>query len=221
VRRVAILAILAFIFLTVAGITVAQERASNHAEKGDRKGGSTQEDTSKKSSTKNNEQKEPVEKSEAPAIKKSTKDSAKGLAQKNETTAQPRAQNSDNNPEAKKRKAAESKTAEGKSSGNGKVKGANKAADAGGRPDSVGKSASKPAGVDKTEDAGKAKGKGWGKGKGKGEGEDEGGSDEEKVVVCHVPPGNPAKAHEITVGAPAVQAHLRHGDSEGPCGGQP
>ncbi|MBF5046210.1 hypothetical protein FGE12_27585 [Aggregicoccus sp. 17bor-14] len=38
-----------------------------------------------------------------------------------------------------------------------------------------------------------------------------------KVVVCHIPPGNPANAHTIVVGAPAVAAHLRHGDSLGEC----
>jgi hypothetical protein len=31
-----------------------------------------------------------------------------------------------------------------------------------------------------------------------------------KVTLCH-------KGHAITVGAPAVKAHLRHGDSLGPC----
>lgn len=40
-----------------------------------------------------------------------------------------------------------------------------------------------------------------------------------KVTLCHVPPGNPANAHTITVGAPAVKAHLAHGDVLGPCGG--
>ena len=34
----------------------------------------------------------------------------------------------------------------------------------------------------------------------------------DKVAVCHIPPGNPANAHTIVVGAPAVAAHLRHGD---------
>jgi hypothetical protein len=39
------------------------------------------------------------------------------------------------------------------------------------------------------------------------------------VTICHVPPGNPANAHSITVGAPAVPAHLAHGDPLplGPC----
>lgn len=37
-------------------------------------------------------------------------------------------------------------------------------------------------------------------------------------TICHYPPGNPANAHTITVGLPAVQTHIdRHGDSEGPC----
>ena len=38
-----------------------------------------------------------------------------------------------------------------------------------------------------------------------------------KVVVCHTPPGNPDNQHTITVGSPAVQAHLKHGDTLGPC----
>ena len=41
---------------------------------------------------------------------------------------------------------------------------------------------------------------------------------EEKVVICHIPPGNPNNAHTITVGASAVAAHLAHGDTLGPCG---
>jgi len=39
-----------------------------------------------------------------------------------------------------------------------------------------------------------------------------------KVTICHFPPGNPANAHTINVGAPAVPAHLAHGDHLGPCG---
>jgi hypothetical protein len=38
-------------------------------------------------------------------------------------------------------------------------------------------------------------------------------------TLCHLPPGNPANAHTITVGAPAVRAHLAHGDTIGACGG--
>jgi len=40
-----------------------------------------------------------------------------------------------------------------------------------------------------------------------------------KVTICHIPPGNPANAHTIDVGAPAVSAHLAHGDYCGPCRG--
>lgn len=40
------------------------------------------------------------------------------------------------------------------------------------------------------------------------------------VAVCHVPRGNPDNAHTIAIGGPAVQAHLRHGDSLGSCGGE-
>ena len=39
----------------------------------------------------------------------------------------------------------------------------------------------------------------------------------EKVTLCHVPPGDPANAHTITVSASAVPAHLAHGDTLGPC----
>ena len=38
-------------------------------------------------------------------------------------------------------------------------------------------------------------------------------------TICHIPPGNPGNAHTITVGAGAVAAHLRHGDTVGECPG--
>ena len=38
-----------------------------------------------------------------------------------------------------------------------------------------------------------------------------------KVCLCHIPPGNPGNAHTICVGAPAVKAHLGHGDTLGEC----
>ena len=39
-----------------------------------------------------------------------------------------------------------------------------------------------------------------------------------KTTICHIPPGNPANAHTICVGNPAVAAHLRnHGDYLGVC----
>ena len=41
--------------------------------------------------------------------------------------------------------------------------------------------------------------------------------DDEKVTLCHIPPGNPGNAKTITVGASAVAAHLAHGDTLGPC----
>ena len=49
---------------------------------------------------------------------------------------------------------------------------------------------------------------------------DDGGSPDSghKVTICHIPPGNPGNAHTISVGAPAVPAHLAHGDHLGPCG---
>ena len=38
-----------------------------------------------------------------------------------------------------------------------------------------------------------------------------------KVTVCHVPPGNPENAHNITISVNALPAHLAHGDTVGPC----
>jgi hypothetical protein len=39
-----------------------------------------------------------------------------------------------------------------------------------------------------------------------------------KILVCHVPPGNPSNAHEVCIAYPAVNAHLNHGDYLGACG---
>jgi hypothetical protein len=42
--------------------------------------------------------------------------------------------------------------------------------------------------------------------------------DTKKTTICHIPPGNPANAHTLCIGNPAVAAHLRnHGDSLGAC----
>jgi hypothetical protein len=38
-----------------------------------------------------------------------------------------------------------------------------------------------------------------------------------KVTICHVPRGNPANAHTISVCEAAVSAHLHHGDVLGTC----
>jgi len=39
----------------------------------------------------------------------------------------------------------------------------------------------------------------------------------DKVLVCHIPPGNPENAHTICIAPAAVPAHLAHGDYLGPC----
>ncbi len=39
----------------------------------------------------------------------------------------------------------------------------------------------------------------------------------QKVQVCHIPPGNPSNFHTITISQSALQAHLGHGDFAGPC----
>src|SRR5689334_9913033 len=43
-----------------------------------------------------------------------------------------------------------------------------------------------------------------------------------KVLICHIPPGNPANAHDICVGHQAVGPHqAHHGDSLGACAPTP
>jgi hypothetical protein len=39
-----------------------------------------------------------------------------------------------------------------------------------------------------------------------------------KTTICHVPPGNPANAHTLCIGNPAVSPHMHHHDDYlGPC----
>ena len=38
-----------------------------------------------------------------------------------------------------------------------------------------------------------------------------------KIIICHIPPGNPENRHTIEVSASAVKAHLAHGDFLGSC----
>lgn len=40
-----------------------------------------------------------------------------------------------------------------------------------------------------------------------------------KEVICHVPPGNPANQHSVTVSDTQIDKHLDHGDILGPCTG--
>ena len=42
---------------------------------------------------------------------------------------------------------------------------------------------------------------------------------DEKATICHMPPGNPDNAHNISVSASAIPAHLGHGDVLGACPG--
>jgi hypothetical protein len=41
----------------------------------------------------------------------------------------------------------------------------------------------------------------------------------DKVELCHCSRGSSTQCHTLTVGAPAVRAHLAHGDTIGPCAG--
>jgi hypothetical protein len=58
-----------------------------------------------------------------------------------------------------------------------------------------------------------------GNGNGNGIGGNGNGNGTPKVLICHVPPGNPDNAHTIQVGEPALSAHLAHGDVLGSCDG--
>ena len=40
---------------------------------------------------------------------------------------------------------------------------------------------------------------------------------EEKITICHAPPGKPDKKQTITIGISAWPAHEAHGDKKGPC----
>lgn len=43
-----------------------------------------------------------------------------------------------------------------------------------------------------------------------------------KVLICHIPPGNPDNAHTICVSSHAVEVHQEHhGDLVGACGEEP
>jgi len=39
----------------------------------------------------------------------------------------------------------------------------------------------------------------------------------DKVTICHFPPGNPSNYQTITISAAALPAHLAHGDFPGSC----
>ena len=46
---------------------------------------------------------------------------------------------------------------------------------------------------------------------------DTGGGTEDKITICHIPPGNPDKPHSISISPSAWPAHEAHGDHEGSC----
>lgn len=37
-------------------------------------------------------------------------------------------------------------------------------------------------------------------------------SGDDKITICHMPPGNPDNCHQITISTNALQPHLDHGD---------
>ncbi len=51
-----------------------------------------------------------------------------------------------------------------------------------------------------------------------GENDGEGEDDSKKLVICHIPPGNPDNSRTISISESAWPAHEAHGDSMGACG---
>lgn len=49
------------------------------------------------------------------------------------------------------------------------------------------------------------------------EGEDAKADGEQKITICHIPPGNPDARHTKEIGEPAWEAHEGHGDHKGVC----
>jgi len=43
------------------------------------------------------------------------------------------------------------------------------------------------------------------------------GAHDNKITLCHFPPGNPENFQTLSVGPPAVRSHLDHGDVLGDC----
>jgi hypothetical protein len=41
--------------------------------------------------------------------------------------------------------------------------------------------------------------------------------DKDKVVICHIPPGDPSNFHLITISKSAVKVHMDHGNLQGSC----
>ena len=39
----------------------------------------------------------------------------------------------------------------------------------------------------------------------------------DKMTICHRPPGNPSNAQTLEISGNAWQAHQQHGDTQGPC----
>jgi PKD repeat protein len=42
---------------------------------------------------------------------------------------------------------------------------------------------------------------------------------DDKIIICHIPPGNPDNPQTIVISESALEAHLAHGDTIGPCNG--
>ncbi len=47
--------------------------------------------------------------------------------------------------------------------------------------------------------------------------DDDGEDHDDRVTICHLPPGNLSNGRTLVLGESAVSAHLRHGDGLGPC----
>jgi hypothetical protein len=203
VHRAVILATLTLLLLAVAGITVAGEIGSGP--EGDYRTESTVQGTT--------------------TMREPTEFVDEGTVESSEPTTRSVEESSDE-PEADKLELTEDGAAAGKGANAVKPEGAGEREDAGklvgkGKPLSVGK-ANKPQRVGRPKGvvgrpggAGELAGKGKPEGKSKAKGGQEeanGGGGQQKVTLCH------KRKNTITVGMPAQDAHLRHGDRPGACG---
>jgi hypothetical protein len=198
-RRAGIFAILTLLlFLAVAGVTFAQEGAF----KGDQQAGDATENTSLDRGSTEVQSTKPEKTSERPndenrSLKEDNKEKDKlskaGGASRTKTVDRPE-------PKEARENAAESE-----------VEKASSAVEEKDEPQGKAKGISSGGANGKSK--GKAEGKGKADGKGKSEDQDEadGGGRQEKVTLCH------KGKNTITVGAPAKDAHLRHGDDLGAC----
>lgn len=189
-RRAVILATLILLLLAVAGITVAQESDFSPERDFLKTEPTAQEATTGESTELTGEEPVEVDEHTAGDVLESSEE-----------------------PEVDDSEVTEDKAAKGESKREkrGEPKGVGKPEGVGGKPEGAGA----PAGKGKPEGVGKGEKAGGPRDGSEARGDSEeatgGGGGQQKITLCH------KDKNTITVGAPAKDAHLSHGDSLGPC----